>query len=43
MNRAPITATCGECDHWPCLCPRVDDADICWLGRREGGYQAVRA
>lgn len=28
---------CGDCELYPCHCPRVDDADIPLLGHREGG------
>ena len=23
---------CGDCEHYPCRCPQVDDADIAWMG-----------
>lgn len=32
-----IHVCCGDCDRYPCECPRVDDADMAWLGGREGG------
>jgi hypothetical protein len=34
-----VTVCCGDCDRYPCECPRVDDADMAWLGR-EGGAPA---
>lgn len=36
-----LVVCCGDCDRFPCECPRVDDWDIPLLGRLEGGTPAT--